>query len=95
MKWISLDYLCPECRHRTWETVEREVQFSYTPECPQCSAEMKRVPSSPRVMRASLPDGNNRFAHFKEAAKLEAEMLDKPESQRADIKKEIKKLESI
>ena len=95
MKYISLDFLCKSCQHRTWETIPRDDAFSYTPECPQCSAQMIKVPSAPRVMRASYPDGTNRFADFKEAAKLESAMYDLPESERAGIKKEIKKIEEI
>lgn len=92
MSLISLDYLCPECRHRHWETVPRDIQFSYTPECAQCGAEMRRVPSAPRVMRASYPDGTNRFKDLKESIQLEMEMADLPATERSKIKQEIKQL---
>ena len=94
MSLISCDYRCFECDHTYWETISRDIMFSYSPECAQCGAEMRRVPSGPRVMRKSYPDGSTkRFTDMKEAARLRCDMADLPGDQREGIRKEIDKLE--
>lgn len=95
---ISIDLYCPECNTRSWDTVPKtEASYETRWDCPDCGtvASLKRIPSAPRVAKASFPDGYKRagFQDLKEAAKLEIEKSSYRPEERGKIVSEINRLE--
>ena len=97
--YISIDTLCEDCGARDSMTLPRsEATYEARWGCLDCllSNSVKRVPSSPMVLKASYPDGH-RSRHsqdLKEAARLDVEMASLPGDKRAGVAKEIAKLKS-
>jgi putative FmdB family regulatory protein len=96
----SYDFRCQECGFSFWTTMESgSASWEASWECPECQKPtVKRVPSAPNLMQRALPDGVKRgggYQELKEAAKLEKESMDLPWQQRAEIRKEIKKLQEV
>lgn len=95
MSYISDNHRCSECGLTYTMIVKREKRDdpSNCPECMKMSG--SRTISAPALMTASYPDGRKRgdtYQKLKEAAKLEAESMNVPVSQRGEYKKMISEL---
>jgi len=97
---ISIDIQCGVCEHVFDDLVQRPPADFGIPAyvCTACGSEAYRIPSAPRVLRASHPDGYSRgpgYQSMKEAAKLRAARANLPntDAARADINSEIRKVE--
>lgn len=100
MSSITIDLLCEECGTRGVATLPRdEATYEARWACDECGAPggLKRVPSSPMVMKAAWPDGR-KSKHkdaLLEASRLEVEASSLPPEKRAGIKKEIQQLKRL
>lgn len=88
----NYDYYCEPCHE------DRILQVKYEQrdmvDCPVCCEPMKRQVSMPMNLRASYPDGMRRkgWQDLKEASKLNVDAAGARAKEKAEIKKEIRKI---
>lgn len=104
MKLRSQDYRCQECGWTDVLVVEipdgEEPQLLNGPvviPCFSCYSEAERVMGSPRVLKASVPDGTDRgelYRATKEMARLKSASFDLPPDKRGDLDAEAGKIQT-
>lgn len=97
MGYKAIDVKCLKC-HEVWDELATQEELDKNEfACIYCDGVGMRIPSKPNPTRASYRDGVKRpgFSDMKKAAKLEAEMFNKPVDQRGDYIKEINEYKKV
>lgn len=99
MALLSIDQLCEVCGHHTFDTMDRELAtYENRWDCSLCSGQstVRRIPSGPKVLVASWPDGLKRSSteDLKLASKLRVEAASAPPAEKKLMEKEASKLEA-
>ncbi len=97
--YITIDRWCEVCGHRYVDTLTRdEATYENRWDCVTCSGQssVKRIPSGPKVLVASWPDGLKRSSteDLKLASKMRVEAASAPPEEKKMMEKEASKLES-
>lgn len=95
MSWFTIDLQCDRCGVVSVVVIDKaDREKEHECPIPECGGTGYAVMGSPTVLKASFPDGHKRkgWSDLKTTVKLEREMAHMPSEKRAELKREVRKI---